>query len=256
MGKKLFSSVCGWKGSARDALTGRLCFRSASPARLSGGGFFSFSSFQARQERRRKATQARCFISMHFLFFLPSGLWILPGGEDESRPPPASSWQPAEAGPAWWDALLGLGGCWSSLLLLPQSVPLEWDGGRSVEQLAWSGGYLFPPSHRLQLLGFFIRAFEVGWFFSGGWGLSCGLGYFPQSGPAFWSFLGAVRMRWRPGGSCVSGAGFLLARCFEVRGWRFLIRWQAEAGLWSAGLRASEVAAAPRSPGALLRWCC
>lgn len=84
--------------------------------------------------------------------------------------PLASSWQPAKAGPAWWDAPLGLGRCLSFLLHLPQSVPLEWDGGSSVEKLTFSCGFLPPtPSYMSMadtdlLLEFFIQAVQVGLF--------------------------------------------------------------------------------------------
>lgn len=68
---------------------------------------------------------------------------------------------------------LGLG--LSFLLHLPWSVPLEWDGGSSVEKLTFfavfSSPSLPPSSHRLQLLEFFIQAVEVGLFFL--WGMGC-----------------------------------------------------------------------------------
>ena len=129
-------------------------------------------------------------------------------------------------------------------------------------------GFLSPPSYismadtdfsclnfsykLLKLVGLFVCLFV----FSGGWGLRCGLGYFSQHNHAFRSVFGAVRMRWSPGGSSVSGAEvFLLDKSVEVfdlvaGGGR------SEPGLWGAGLCTSEVAAASCSPGTLLKWYC
>lgn len=102
-------------------------------------------------------------LSAHILF---SSIWLMdpPGEEDESHPPLASSWQPAKAGPAWWDALLGPGRCLSLLLFhLPQSVPLEWDEGSRVEKLTLLLWFSLPiqlhlhSRHRL----LFIQAVEA-----------------------------------------------------------------------------------------------
>lgn len=79
---------------------------------------------------------ASLLLYQHALSSLPP-IWFMdpPREEDESRPPPASSWQPAKAGRAWWDAPLGLRRCLSFLLHLPHSDPLEWDEGSCVEKL-------------------------------------------------------------------------------------------------------------------------
>lgn len=137
-----------------------------------------------------KGDDASPLLYQHTLSSLPP-IWFMdsPGEEDESHPPSALSWQPAKAGPAWWDAPLGLGRRLSFLLHLPQFVPLEWNGESSVEKLTFFLCFLFPTSYGCLL-------------FPGGWGLRCGLGSFSQSSHAFQSFFGVVRMRWSPGGSC------------------------------------------------------
>lgn len=72
------------------------------------------------------------------------------GEEDESHPPPpASSWQPAKAGRARWDAPLGLGRRLSFLLPLhlPQSIPLERDGETVWRNSPFGVVFLPPPLH-------------------------------------------------------------------------------------------------------------
>lgn len=106
----------------------------------------------------------------HRLSSLPPIWFMHPlGEEDESHPPPASSWQPAKAGPAWWDAPLGPGRCLSCLLRLPGSVSLEQGGGAVQRNSPFSAVFSLPQlhprgRHRVQQLKFFIQAAEVGWF--------------------------------------------------------------------------------------------
>lgn len=100
-----------------------------------------------------KGDDASPLLYQHTLSSLPP-IWFMdsPGEEDESHPPSALSWQPAKAGPAWWDAPLGLGRCLSFLLHLPQFVPLEWNGESSVEKLTFF--FVFSLPHQLRLFAF------------------------------------------------------------------------------------------------------
>lgn len=174
MSRKLFFRLPSEQICARCS-DEELVFLSSIPHMGSCSRPFPLSSFQARQERRRKET-AGLLLYERTLYSLPP-LWFMDplGEEDESHPPPASSWQPAKAGPAWWDAPLGLGRCLSHLLLLYLSGPVPpGQGGGAVQRNSFLWFSLYPgyiPGADTEFSGsnFSYKLLKlVGCFFSGG----------------------------------------------------------------------------------------